>query len=89
LFQDGFIGLQKWLLPFSRTGAGQRAILGCVIRSACNQWLGPAIASRWIAPMKSRSNKFALLIDGPNLNAGARALGFEIDFKRLLAEFQR
>ena len=39
--------------------------------------------------MKSRSNKFALLIDGPNLNAGARALGFEIDFKRLLAEFQR
>ena len=39
--------------------------------------------------MKSRSNKFALLIDGPNLNAAARALGFEIDFKRLLAEFQR
>jgi uncharacterized LabA/DUF88 family protein len=43
----------------------------------------------WIATMKSRSNKLALLIDGPNLNAAARALGFEIDFKRLLAEFQR
>jgi uncharacterized LabA/DUF88 family protein len=38
--------------------------------------------------MKSRSNKLALLIDGPNLSAAARALGFEIDFKRLLAEFQ-
>jgi hypothetical protein len=89
LFQDGFIDLQKWLLPFSRTGAGQRAILGCVIRYACNQWLGPALASRFIATVKSSSNKFALLIDGPNLNAAAGALGFEIDFKRLLAEFQR
>jgi len=38
--------------------------------------------------MKSRSNKLALLVDGPNLNAAARALGFDIDFKRLLAEFQ-
>ena len=34
------------------------------------------------------SNKIALFIDGANLHATARALGFEIDFKRLLSEFQ-
>jgi uncharacterized LabA/DUF88 family protein len=38
--------------------------------------------------MASRANKLALLIDGPNLHATARTLGFEIDYKRLLAEFQ-
>jgi uncharacterized LabA/DUF88 family protein len=38
--------------------------------------------------MTSRANKLALLIDGPNLNAAAKTLGFEIDFKRLLTEFQ-
>jgi uncharacterized LabA/DUF88 family protein len=38
--------------------------------------------------MKNPSNKLALLIDGPNLYAAAKTLGFEIDFKRLLAEFQ-
>src|SRR5262249_45583231 len=36
----------------------------------------------------SSSNRIALFIDGPNIQATARALGFEIDFKRLLAEFQ-
>ena len=34
------------------------------------------------------SSKIALLIDGANLHATTRALGFEIDFKRLLKEFQ-
>jgi len=38
--------------------------------------------------MKSRSDKLAVLIDGPNLYAAAKSLGFEIDFKRLLAEFE-
>ncbi len=33
--------------------------------------------------------KAALLIDGANLSATARALGFDIDYKRLLNEFQR
>ncbi|WGS03141.1 NYN domain-containing protein (plasmid) [Bradyrhizobium sp. ISRA443] len=33
-------------------------------------------------------DKIALFIDGPNLHATARALGFEIDYKRLLGEFQ-
>lgn len=36
----------------------------------------------------SHSNKLALFIDGANLYATANALGFDIDFKRLLGEFQ-
>ena len=32
--------------------------------------------------------KIGLFIDGPNLHAASKALGFDIDFKRLLAEFQ-
>jgi len=38
--------------------------------------------------MTSRANKLALLIDGPNLHAAAKLLGFDVDYKRLLAEFQ-
>ena len=36
----------------------------------------------------SPSNKIALFIDGANLYAAAKALGFDIDYKRLLKEFQ-
>ena len=36
-----------------------------------------------------RLKKTALFIDGSNLHATARALGFDIDYKRLLAEFER
>ncbi len=32
--------------------------------------------------------RIALFIDGPNLYASAKSLGFDIDFKRLLKEFQ-
>lgn len=38
--------------------------------------------------MLSASNKVALFIDGANLHAAARTLGFDIDYKRLLKEFQ-
>jgi uncharacterized LabA/DUF88 family protein len=38
--------------------------------------------------MSSQINKIALFIDGANLYITARSLGFEIDFKRLLREFQ-
>ena len=31
----------------------------------------------------------AVFIDGANLHSTSRALGFEVDFKRLLAEFER
>ncbi|MFQ3458372.1 NYN domain-containing protein [Bradyrhizobium sp. UFLA01-814] len=34
-------------------------------------------------------DKIALFIDGPNLHATAKALGFEINYKCLLGEFQR
>ena len=34
------------------------------------------------------SNKIALFIDGPNLYATAKTLGFDIDYKRLFKEFQ-
>jgi uncharacterized LabA/DUF88 family protein len=38
--------------------------------------------------MPSSSNKTALFIDGANLYATSKALGFDIDYKRLLKEFQ-
>ena len=36
----------------------------------------------------SSSRRMALFIDGPNLYATAKMLGFDVDFKRLLNEFQ-
>lgn len=36
----------------------------------------------------SPSNKIALFIDGANLYSATKALGFDIDYKRLLKEFQ-
>src|ERR1700747_2766267 len=41
-----------------------------------------------LRPAMTPSNKIALFIDGAHLHATTRALGFEIDFKRLLNEFQ-
>ena len=38
--------------------------------------------------MSSSTNKIALFIDGANLYATAKTLGFDIDYKRLLKEFQ-
>jgi uncharacterized LabA/DUF88 family protein len=38
--------------------------------------------------MSFRSDKLALFIDGANLYATVKALGFDIDYKRLLQEFQ-
>jgi uncharacterized LabA/DUF88 family protein len=38
--------------------------------------------------MSSSTNKIALFIDGANLHATAKTLGFDIDYKRLLEEFQ-
>jgi uncharacterized LabA/DUF88 family protein len=37
----------------------------------------------------SDSGRIALFIDGANLYGTAKALGFDVDYKRLLAEFQR
>jgi uncharacterized LabA/DUF88 family protein len=38
--------------------------------------------------MPRDATKLALFIDGANTHAAARALGFDIDYKRLLTEFQ-
>jgi uncharacterized LabA/DUF88 family protein len=38
--------------------------------------------------MRRDGNKIALFIDGANLYATAKTLGFDIDYKRLLREFQ-
>ncbi|TMJ47462.1 MAG: NYN domain-containing protein, partial [Alphaproteobacteria bacterium] len=38
--------------------------------------------------MSVSSNDTALFIDGANLYATAKALGFDIDYRRLLKEFQ-
>jgi uncharacterized LabA/DUF88 family protein len=37
----------------------------------------------------SSSNRVGLFIDGANLHATARALGFDIDYRRLLTDFQK
>ncbi len=38
--------------------------------------------------MARDGTKLALFVDGVNTYAAARALGFDIDYKRLLTEFQ-
>jgi uncharacterized LabA/DUF88 family protein len=38
--------------------------------------------------MSSRANRIAIFIDGPNLHATSKALGFDVDFRRLLTEFE-
>ncbi len=38
--------------------------------------------------MTPSSDRIALFIDGANLYATAKTLGFDIDYKRLLKEFQ-
>jgi len=38
--------------------------------------------------MLAQTEKIALFIDGANLHATAKSLGFDIDYKRLLREFQ-
>ena len=38
--------------------------------------------------MSATRNKITLFIDGANLHATARALGFDIDYRNLLREFQ-
>jgi uncharacterized LabA/DUF88 family protein len=49
--------------------------------------LGPVRFDEEI-PMSPQTEKIALFIDGANLYATAKTLGFDIDYKRLLREFQ-
>ncbi|WP_426442320.1 NYN domain-containing protein [Bradyrhizobium genosp. P] len=47
---------------------------------------GDAICNSWWAI--ELSDRIAMFIDGVNLHASARALGFDIDYKRLLERFK-
>ena len=38
--------------------------------------------------MLSRANNIAILIDGPNFHATSKTLGFDVDFRKLLTEFE-
>ena len=40
-----------------------------------------------LRPTSSHANKIAIFIDGPNLYATSKTIGFDVDFKRLLSEF--
>src|ERR1700722_9885762 len=42
----------------------------------------------WISLMSAEANKIALFIDGANLYATCKTLGFDIDYQRLLREFE-
>ena len=46
------------------------------------------VSQRARSKMPLSSNRIALFIDGANLHATAKTLGFDIDYKRLLKEFQ-
>src|SRR4051812_32866970 len=50
--------------------------------------MGPHKKTKKREKMASSSNKIAVFIDGANLYATAKTLGFDIDYKRLLKEFQ-
>ena len=38
--------------------------------------------------MSSRTSKIAIFIDGPNLHATTKSLGFDVDYKLLLRQFE-
>ena len=44
--------------------------------------------TREVTATMTASSTIALFIDGANLHATAKALGFDIDYRRLLNEFQ-
>jgi uncharacterized LabA/DUF88 family protein len=50
-------------------------------------WVLDAVMVKGTIDMSS-SNRIALFIDGANLYAAGKALGFDIDYRRLLKEFQ-
>jgi uncharacterized LabA/DUF88 family protein len=51
-------------------------------------WTGINCEKATENPMVNQTEKIALFIDGANLYATAKTLGFDIDYKRLLREFQ-
>jgi uncharacterized LabA/DUF88 family protein len=90
------------LFAFLVVGHGRRQLLWfAVTRNPSAEWLAQQIAEAFpwnTAPtylvrdndrfMSPNKEKLALFIDGANLYATAKSLGFDIDYKRLLCEFQ-
>jgi uncharacterized LabA/DUF88 family protein len=64
---------QLQIAPLTRAPAGANACTGRLFEQR---------------KMSSAAAKIALFIDGPNLYGTAKSLGFDIDYKRLLNEFQ-
>jgi len=53
------------------------------------QFIGPSYWKKRVLPMAFyKDERLALFIDGANLYSAARAVGLEIDFRKLLKEFQ-
>jgi len=50
--------------------------------------MGSGLTAVFEEEMARDGTKLALFIDGANLHSTAKALGFDIDYKRLLSEFQ-
>jgi uncharacterized LabA/DUF88 family protein len=50
--------------------------------------MGWNLMTRESETMSLPTEKIALFIDGANLYATAKSLGFDVDYKRLLREFQ-
>src|SRR5262245_14122615 len=59
---------------------------GCLISASIGA--DPGARKGKATPMVDQREKIALFIDGANLYATAKSLGFDIDYKRLLLEFQ-
>jgi uncharacterized LabA/DUF88 family protein len=51
-------------------------------------WVDLLTFTRGVTATMTASSSIALFIDGANLHATAKALGFDIDYRRLLKEFQ-
>jgi uncharacterized LabA/DUF88 family protein len=67
-----------------RRGANRRP---CGLEDPAACLISECLRERFFGSMTDSSN-IALFIDGGNLYATAKALGFDIDYKRLLQEFQ-
>src|SRR5262249_32180531 len=69
-------------------GSAPPVCLGCPADARSPESVSKFRCSYTRAIMDPKTEKLALFIDGANLYATAKSLGFDIDYKRLLREFQ-
>jgi uncharacterized LabA/DUF88 family protein len=70
-----------------RNGVCRRGVKPTVHRLDC--WFDRFVLTKDIPLMFDPREKIALFIDGANLYATSRSLGFDIDYRKLLAAFQK